>query len=298
MGLNKEIWINDIRENFYPNDSFLADGADLNAFIENDKINLAEAGVDPTVVRNRSSYPIPAATRTDNPLEMALDDYSTNSTIIRDAETVELVYDKRASVIRGHQRSLRKSIGNYGLWAISADENTPATPVIKTTGDDDGTGRKLLTEADLALLSEKFDDQNYDEEGRVLVLPPSMFWKFIMSSQTLQNQYAFNSSRGVVGGEFVQFYGWTIRKRTDNPIYTLSTLEKNAFGSSYTAATHGYAATAYIKDVSFGAGLGTTKMFAKLADPDQQGDVINFSQRAVVLPFRQVALGAIIQDKV
>jgi hypothetical protein len=55
-GLNKEIWLAEIMEKFYPDWSFLSVVRDLSMFVENNTINLAEAGVDPNVLINNTTY--------------------------------------------------------------------------------------------------------------------------------------------------------------------------------------------------------------------------------------------------
>lgn len=66
-GLNREIWIPEIIEKFYPSDSFLAHSKSWDAWVDNDKLHLQEAGVDPEVYIDNELYPIPIVTRTDIP---------------------------------------------------------------------------------------------------------------------------------------------------------------------------------------------------------------------------------------
>ena len=42
--LQKEIWVNQIKENFYPDSSFLNYAKDFSGLVENHAINMAEAG--------------------------------------------------------------------------------------------------------------------------------------------------------------------------------------------------------------------------------------------------------------
>ena len=45
--LNKEVWVEQLKENFYPDSSFLKYVRDFSTLVENDAINMASAGVDP-----------------------------------------------------------------------------------------------------------------------------------------------------------------------------------------------------------------------------------------------------------
>lgn len=294
-GLNKEVWISDLKDNFFQADTFLQDGVNLDPFVDNDVINLAEIGAEPNVERNRTSYPIPAAPRTDNPLALALDEYSSDSTIIRDAELAELVYDKRASVVMQHRRAILRKMAEYGFHAVAPLEETADTPIIQTTGAANAFGKKKLTKEDIAALAKAFDQLQYPNEGRVLVLDSDVFWDFVTSDTALNNQYILNGSAGSLGGEFVYYYGFTIRKREGLPYYSGSagSYEKVPFGASTSGAVKGM--ISYLKNESFGRGQGTVEMYEKIKDPDNQGDVINFRMRGIVLPFRQKLLGAIVQ---
>ena len=48
-GLNKEIWIPEIIEKFYPETSFVSDSRDFSMWTDNEYLNLQEAGIDPRV---------------------------------------------------------------------------------------------------------------------------------------------------------------------------------------------------------------------------------------------------------
>ena len=52
MGLNKQIWISQIKENFYPERSFLQKVLDFSGLVENDSLHFASAGIDPKVLVN------------------------------------------------------------------------------------------------------------------------------------------------------------------------------------------------------------------------------------------------------
>ena len=66
-GLNKEIWLPDIIEQFIPQTSFVNEARDLDAWTDNGFLNLQEAGVNPDVIVNNSVWPIPIVRREDIP---------------------------------------------------------------------------------------------------------------------------------------------------------------------------------------------------------------------------------------
>lgn len=88
-GLNREIWIPEIIEKFYPSDSFLTHSKSLDAWVDNNKLNLQEAGVDPEVYIDNELYPIPIVTRTDIPHEIMLKRFDTENTVHINAIEIE-----------------------------------------------------------------------------------------------------------------------------------------------------------------------------------------------------------------
>ena len=94
MALQKEIWVNQIKENFYPDSSFLNFVRDFSAMVEFDAINIAEAGVDPEVLINNNTYPITIKQRVDNNQRIELDKFETENTLVRRPEVIEYSYDQ------------------------------------------------------------------------------------------------------------------------------------------------------------------------------------------------------------
>ena len=73
MGLNKQVWTTQLMSNFYPESSFLRYVKDFTTLVDNDIINMAEAGVDPNVLINNTTYPIKVVQRVDKPISIELD---------------------------------------------------------------------------------------------------------------------------------------------------------------------------------------------------------------------------------
>ena len=171
MALNKEIWLNQIREGFYPDDSFLQKLTNYDAFVENDKIHIASAGIDPKVLINNTTYPIAVVGRDDDDCVFELDKFETENTIVRRPDAIEYSYDKLESVIRQHRSTLRKAVTMKATHAIAPQTDTDDTPIVTTSGDITGT-RKRLTFADILALKERFDDADIPQDRRYLVLHP------------------------------------------------------------------------------------------------------------------------------
>ncbi|MCZ2128850.1 MAG: hypothetical protein LC109_01130 [Bacteroidia bacterium] len=293
-GLLREVWLSEMTERFFDDDSFLQDGKDWSPWVENDAINLADIGVAPNVVINRTVYPVPATIRTDGVINLPLTNYSTDSTIHRRIEQIALAYDKRKSIIDDHKSVLVEKIGEHGIYNISPEKNLTKTPVFKTSGGVSGlTGNKIMTSDDIVKMAIAWDNLKYPSVGRTLVVPPDMFWEFVSTNPTIKAQAERNGQGGAGTGVWVEWMGFTIRPRVTTSYYNKTTLIKNAWGAAPTANDK-KSAIAYIKQKSFGKALGAMHMFATIDDPDQQGDKINFLTTAIVLPVKQEMLGAIV----
>jgi hypothetical protein len=293
-GLLQEVWLGDLLGRFWDRNDYLDDAKPWDAFVEADAINLAEIGASPNVVKNRNSYPVPVSQRTDTALRIVLDDYTSDSTVVRDVEAISLAYDKRKSVVEDHKMSIFQKIADDGMYNIAPTANSTATPVIKTTGAlSTLTGRKQLVTADITGLTIAFDNLKYPSVGRTLLVPPTMFWEFVSTNDVLKAQAQFNGKGGTATDTWVFFMGWTIKSRATTAYYNFTSLAKLAPGA-IPGASDGQACVAYIAKQSFGKALGTARMYARLKDPDHQGDVLNFGIRALVMPVRQKLLGAIV----
>ena len=170
-GLAKEVWINQLTKKFYPDSSFLNYTKDFSSLVENDAINMADAGVDPDVLINNTTYPIQVVNRVDTPIRIELDLFETKNTLVRRPEAIEYSYDQLESVLMGHRNKLRARTAEKAAHAFAPLKDSEFTPVISTTGETSGT-RKRMSVEDILLLKERFDSVDIPLEERYLVLNP------------------------------------------------------------------------------------------------------------------------------
>jgi hypothetical protein len=282
-GLNKEIWLPEIMEGFYASDMFLSECRDMTSFVSNDTINLAEAGVNPDVLLNNTSYPISYANRTDTPLALPLDTYDTENTLVQSIEIAELAYDKRASVLYGHQQALKMFVMERAAFRIAPATNAELTPLLATTGANDGLGRRALTFADIATLQRRFNDAEVPAEGRVLVLSSK-------HSEDLQNADRVLYNQLMTGGTLYGFKVYYLAgKRL--PRYNHTTGAKVAWQAA-AGATDSPASIAFHKDEVMRAD-GTVDIFVREKDPELRGDVMGLQKRALYMPIRNKGIAAI-----
>lgn len=291
MALNKEVWLSQIQEGFYPNDNFLQKLTDYSSFVENNKIHIASAGIDPKVLVNNTTYPINIVGREDGDNEISLDKFETENTIIRRPDAIEYSYDKLESVIRQHRSTLRKAVTMKATHAIAPQSDSHYTPIVQTTGAVTD-GRRRLTFADILALKERFDEADIPMEDRYLVLHPRH-----VSDLLLEDLKIFKDLTNVTNGEPMKFAGFGCFSCSTVPTYSAGpdgALAKVAYSD---AATPQFASIAFHSDEIFKAD-GEIYMYSRYDDPEERATIVGFDKRAIVLPIRNKGIGAIVSAAV
>lgn len=286
--LRKEVWVDQLMANFYPDSSFLEYAKDFSSLVEFNAINMAEAGVDPEVLINNTTYPIQVTQRVDTPIRIELDLFETENTLVRRPDVIEYSYDQLESVLMGHRNSLRARTAEKAAHAFAPKKDGLFTPVVKTSGEKCGN-RLRMTIEDILALKERFDDANIPLEGRFLVLNPRH-----LSDLILFDVKAFKDITDVVNGEPKRFAGFNILQTSVTPFYDDSTEEKMDFGASKTA-TGAFCSFAFHRDEVMKAD-GDVTMYAKENDPEERGTIVGFDKRFIALPIRNKGIGAIVSS--
>lgn len=288
-GVYVEVWTGELVKQFSHADTatFLDGLPDYSRYVENDIIHLVEIGVDPEVLINNTTYPIPIVDLDDEDIPIKLDKFTTKTTPITDDELFALSYDKIASVRERHGNSLIESKHDKAIHAIAPTSHTALTPVITTSGEDDGFGRARLIGKDIVNLKKAFDDAKVPKKDRRLVLSNDHVNDLLLEDPKFEKQYSEHES-GVISKK----YGFTIYEYVSNPFYSEVGVKK-AFGS-IEGENEYQASVAFYAKRMFKAS-GTTKMYYSEAktDPDNHKNKINFETRHIVLPTKLEAIGAI-----
>ena len=280
-GVQKEIWTDILMDKFYPEGSFVTESRDLSALVEFNTINLAEAGANPSVLIDNTSYPIAVASRTDAAKTLALKTLDTTSTVVRNIEQMESSYDKMASVNYGHKSELQKAVTKLSAWNWCPASDATDTPVLAATGAVTNGKRKLLFD-DVLRLMVAFNTHDWDQAGRILVLNPQHEADLIAQDLALYKAAMVANT----------LFGFKLFRTSATPVFNGSTGVKAAYAAAAAPSTDTFASFAYQKDEVMKA-LGSIEMFAKYKDPDQKGDVVNYQLRFCALPLRTKAIAAI-----
>lgn len=281
MALNKEIWLNMIVENFYPDDSFVSKSIDDSAFVNDRKVHIPNAGAPSNVVTNRSEKPASVKTRTDNELTYDMDELTTDPIYIPNIDTVELSYDKRNSVLSNDRSKLQEeaSVNILNRWCKAV----PADNVLLTTGKTRETHtskvatgvRKSITKADVLRLMTAFDAQEIPQRERYLLLDAYMY-SDLLSDLSESDKWMFQNSANVQTGVLGNLYGFNIMKRSR--VVRLGESKALLPWSEQAVANELAAGLAWQRDCVSRA-LGETKMFDDTGSPTYYGDIYSFLVR-------------------
>lgn len=138
-GLQTEVWIADIKEQPLPDTSFIAQSQDLSAYVKNNTLHLAEAGVDPDVHLNyftQNDEELPIQAINDIPHEVLLQIWSTSQTKHNNLLEAELSYDKRASVLNRHRNALAKNMAQRTAFNWGAATNDEFNKILNLAAAD------------------------------------------------------------------------------------------------------------------------------------------------------------------
>lgn len=286
MAIEKQIWIDLIKEGLVPNTSFMSQSVDMTEFVDYNKINLAEAGVDPDVLIDNTVFPVPAAQRSDSPLELPLHTFDTKNTIVRNVEEKESSYNKMDSVVRSHRNALVKKTSAFAAYNWCPTENGIYTPVLATSSAANKAGYKRLSFEDLLLMEAKYRELDVDMDSLVAVLTPMHLADLMAEDMKLYREILASKKA----------FSFNLFNFSQLPIFDATTMRKKAFGAAVDPTKDAPASLFYCKDEVMRA-QGTVEVFAKYKDPDQRGDVLGFQQRFTALSIRGKYMGAIYSPK-
>lgn len=292
MALNKQIWVKQIAQGFYPEGAFIQKVTDYSELVQNNKIHIASAGIDPEVLVNNTTYPIGIVSRTDSDNEFELDTLATKNTIVRRPEAIEYSYNKLESVISQHRNVLRVAALKRAAHAFAPAGNTDDTPLIQTTGAA-YSGRKRLCFADILAMKEAFDNALIPTEDRYIILHPSHLTDLLTEDLSL-----FKDLTNIVDGEPIRMAGFGFYSFPYTATYQTNTKtskkEKVAFANTQTKEFCSIAF--YTKEVM--KADGDIYMYSREDDPEERGTVVGFDKRFIALPIRSKGIGAIVSTLV
>lgn len=178
MAIQREIWVDTIEENIYPDNSFMMQSRDDGAFLEGKTVKLNQAGNKPAAKKNRTVLPATAAKREDTTADYDIDEYTTDPVVVQKTEEIEANYDKRQSVMFDQTEVLKTLVAEGMAYAWSP---TLGVNIIRTSGASRdpykvfqlGAGkvpRKRITKDDIEKAATILNSQDVPQDGRFMLI--------------------------------------------------------------------------------------------------------------------------------
>lgn len=290
-------FVRTIKEQLFARAGFVLNSTSHDAFVNDDKVRIPQAGTIPSVEEDRSSYPIAVTTRTDDQKEYDLIEFSLGALRVPEKDMVELSYDKVASIIKQHSDKLNDRIALRALfnWAQS-------TPSVATTGSataniapPSGTGnRNRLALDDIAQAAAKLDEDDVPREGRYMMIPAVVYWDFIANVDKLLSK-DYTDRANLPDGVVAKIFDFNIITRSYTTVYNGSDALK-AVGAA-AAATDQWGIVGWQMD-EVARALGAIKVYSDIDDPVYQGNLYSATVRFNAVPMRNDDTGivTILQD--
>lgn len=277
MALQKEIWINSLVGNLFADNSFAVRSQNHSGFVTNKRVHVPNAGAAPSVTKNRASLPATITTRTDVDLSYDINEFTTDPFRVDHAETIELSYNKRESIISSSRSALTEAVHDdlIASWVPSGYAKVLTTGEATAAHQESETGnRKKITINDLLAVKITMDRDNIPSNGRCILLDCDMYNE-LLASLTQNEYHAFLASadaqRGIVG----RLYGFDFYMRSK----VLRVVANGSAIASENAATDSAAGIAWQSDCVSRA-LGNTELFVDEKNPSYYGDIFSALVRA------------------
>lgn len=280
MAIQKEIWMAAIIEGLFASNSFLSKAFNADEYVNNGKIvHIPNAGAPSGTKKNRTSLPATVTKREDIDITFPLDEYTTDPVLIPHADTVELSYDKRESVLRQDKLKLQDGVALDFIfnWSPAKEQCIETTGKEVDAYTDKATGKRNgICKADVLGLMTRFNKDDIPQEGRYLLLDAQMYSQ-LLNDLTANENTAFLASADAQNGILGKLYSFNVMMRSKVGLYTAAKAPKA--WSAAGAATDLAAALAW-HDRSVCRALGEVKAFENEGDPTYYGDIYSFLVRA------------------
>jgi hypothetical protein len=280
MAVQKEVWENFIAENLYKSYSWIKRSKDRSAnVLSNAVVHIPQAGARPKTSKNRENFPIPIVRRNDDDITYPIDELSTESTHIPDADKVELSYDKISSVYMDHVNQLSEDSAKDILdrWYPSLArciKRTTGTAVASHLSGSTGNRKRLLAVDISTAKTQLIIDTRRETGDRSIILSEEMYNQ-LKADPTVTNKDTMDSVGAVWrNGDLVGLHGFDIIRTNVTGRYDNTATPVKRDYTLAGAATDNDVVLLIDWQYAHHA-LGTPKFFEGKDDVHFQGDIYN-----------------------
>ncbi len=291
-GVYKEVWSDRLEKKFTIEDTFLDGIPDASKYVkkgdEYDIIHITDVLTVPGILIDNTTYPLVPESFNEADIPIQLKKFETVPSKITRDEIFAVAYAKIDVALEAHKISLLENTINYSAVELAPTQNTADTPIVKTTGLNNGSGFKKMLYKDLIALKKQCDKLKIPTVGRRVVLCPQHVADLLEESTTFAAMYS-NLKDGKIGN----LLGFDIREFVNCPKYD-NAFVKRPFGS-IPAGTDRDASFFFYVPKTFKA-KGTTYVDFTIADALNKSNYMGCEQRFIARPLKQAFIAAIVSD--
>lgn len=276
MAIQVEIWEKDIVEGLWASNQFLNFAFNADQYVLAGKVvHIPQAGAPAGTKVNRTQLPATVTQRTDVDITYAIDEITSDPTLIPNADTVELSYDKRTSVTSEMRANMYETaaLNMIYRWSPTAKER-----ILRTTGEavvahlTGATGnRKAMALADLKKAQLQMNRDSVPSGNRYALIDADMMDQLTNEMSANQNRdflAAYDEANGIAG----RLYGFNLIVRSQVMRYSNAATPARISWETAGTTTDNAAAICWHKE-SLERALGDVKFFENLGDATYYGDI-------------------------
>lgn len=293
MALEIEIWQDTIYGKLREDNTFLNHVADVSTdhILNGTIVHIPQAGTPSKVVKNRQTLPAQVQTRKDSEVLYVIDEYTSDPVLIKNAETKELSYDKRRSVLDEDLENLSEEVAegmltNFVVSPVGDNRALPKENILYTESEKivnatlaGATGkRKAFSLTDLQRMTVLFQTSKAWTEGKMFALltPEAAVQLFPADSVVTATYMASVTPEERKRGIIYNVQGWKIMIRSS--VYVLSEAKEfKAFGAL--ADPNDSDGCLFWNYNHLEKAIGKTEAFDDLGNPVYYGDIYSFLVR-------------------
>lgn len=314
-GVAVEFWDNFIASNLYKAYDWLGRAKNRSGNVLNSTVvHIPQAGAVPNVVRNRSQYPLPMVKRSDNDITYVIDELSSDTTLVKDAEKWELSYTKIPDLLKDHMSELAKRIAQNTLFRWAGKNlgmlNLNLANIVRTTGAAAATylsgatgNRNKFLVADLASAKGVIVAQTklvLNTGKRAFFMTEDAYTQLLTDAVFANNQQYDKIGAVFINGDLVKLLGFDIIRTDVMPRFDNSgtPLAKDGLDVLVVNAASDNDVILAVDFDFVHLAKSDTKMFYQAEDPNYQGDIMNVLGRMGASRERldQAGVAAVVQQ--
>jgi len=280
MAIQREIWEETIVANLFKNNEFITRSFNADQYVLQGKVvHIPNAGAKPGVKVNRSLLPAQITQRTDVDITYTLDEITTDPVHLPNADTAELSYDKRVSLLTDHNETIQEVAGDLMLRKWAPQPATNSGKIIRTTGSailahlDGATGnRKAFVVKDLIAAQKWMNKQSIPKNGRCALFSAEMMSQ-LKEALSITQERDFSTALNLPEGAVGRLLGFDIYERADTLTYKHDTTTPTLVAYGAAGDTDHCDSVICWQENSVERALGQVKFFEDLDNPTMYGDV-------------------------